>query len=465
MWAAVVGGPGASASEVKADAGRPNIVFIIADDLGWADVGWHKREIVTPNLDALAAGGVRLESHYVCPTCSPTRAALLAGRSPSRFGILEPIADRSTLAVPPDTTTLADVLKSHGYRTALVGKWHLGLRPEVGPRQYGFDSTYGYFHGQLDPLNHLYKNGDRTWHRNDQFIEETGHATDLLGDEAVRQIEAARGGKQPFFLYLSFSVPHTPLAEEERWQKGYEGLISEPSRRLYAAAVTHLDDAVGRVVTALDRNGLRDNTLIIFTSDNGGPPGSDAFDRPTDELGRPRQRVAPAAKKRVDYGGRYAPNRVMADNKPLRGWKGSVFEGGIRVPAFANWRGTLDPAVVNAPIGAVDWIPTLARLTGAPANPEAHWEGVDVWPLITGRTKVLSSPRLLYWRTPRAAAVREGDWKLIVSSDRDSQPSEALLFNLADDPFEKTDLASRYPDRVSHLREVLHHQQSLDREP
>ena len=132
-----------------------------------------------------------------------------------------------------------------------------GPAPEVGPRRYGFDSTYGYFHGQLDPLSHLYKNGDRTWHRNDQFIEETGHATDLLGDEAVRQVEAARGDKKPFFLYLSFSVPHTPLAEEERWQKGYEGRISEPSRRLYAAAVTHLDDAVGRVVTALDRNGLR----------------------------------------------------------------------------------------------------------------------------------------------------------------------------------------------------------------
>ena len=155
----------------------------------------------------------------------------------------------------------------------------------------------------------------------------------------------------------------------------------------------------------------------------------------------------------------------MADNKPLRGWKGSVFEGGIRVPAFANWPGTLAPGVVTAPIGAVDWIPTVARLTGAPAHTEDHWEGVDVWPLITGRTKVLSSPRLLYWRTPRAAAVREGDWKLIVSSGRDSQPSEALLFNLADDPFEKTDLASRYPDRVSHLREVVRQQRSLDREP
>jgi arylsulfatase A-like enzyme len=463
LWATAAGASTAPAEE----AARPNIVFILADDLGWADVGWHKREIATPNLDALAAGGVKLENHYVCPTCSPTRAALLTGRSPSRFGILEPIADRSTLALPPGTTTLADVLKSRGYRTALVGKWHLGLRPDVGPRHYGFDSTYGYFHGQLDPINHLYKNGDRTWHRDDRLTEETGHATDLLGDEAVRQIEAARGGKDPFFLYLAFSVPHSPLAEEERWQKGYEGKISEPSRRLYAAAVTHMDAAVGRVVAALERAGLRDKTLIVFTSDNGGPPGMAAVERPTDEAGRPRQRVAPAVKKRVEYDGRYAPNRVMADNTPLRGWKGSVFEGGIRVPAFANWPGTLAPRVVTTPIGAVDWLPTLARLTGAPARPEAHWEGIDVWPSLTGTRSSEAPPsdRILYWRTTRAAAVREGDWKLIVSGGRNRPEADSLLFNLAEDPYEKTDLASRNPDRVAHLREVLRRQQALDREP
>jgi arylsulfatase A-like enzyme len=179
---------------------RPNVVLIVADDLGWNDVGYHNPEIKTPNLDRLAARGVRLEHHYVFPTCSPTRCALLTGRNPSRFGILGPIDGRSGRSIPPGTVTLAHVFGSQRYATAIVGKWHLGLRHEVGPRAFGFGSGYGYLHGQIDPDTHLYKNGDRTWYRQDEFVDEPGHATDLLAAATVQWIETHRSG--PFFLDL-----------------------------------------------------------------------------------------------------------------------------------------------------------------------------------------------------------------------------------------------------------------------
>src|SRR5271167_3023516 len=182
-----------------AEPARPNVVMIVADDLGWNDVGYHGSEIRTPNLDALAAGGVKLDHYYVWPVCSPTRTALLTGRNPSRFDILSAIGGRSEQSVPLGTTTLADVLKAQGYATAITGKWHLGLRPAVGPRQYGFDYTYGYLHGQVEPYTHMYKIGDQTWHENDVFRTAEGHATDLIAAAAVRWIETPRAS--PFFLY------------------------------------------------------------------------------------------------------------------------------------------------------------------------------------------------------------------------------------------------------------------------
>jgi arylsulfatase A-like enzyme len=452
--------PGMAAQAGNDPVSPPNLVFILADDLGWADVGWHGSEIATPHLDALATSGVRLENHYVWPTCSPTRAAVLTGRSPSRFGILEPIADRSRLSIPPGTVTLASVLKTRGYRTALVGKWHLGLRPEVGPRQYGFESTYGYLHGQIDPYTHLYKNGDRTWHRNDQFIEETGHATDLLADEAVRWIEASSRVPRPFFLYLAFSVPHTPLAEPERWIQPYAGKIPELSRRNFAASVTHMDSAIGRVVEALERQGLRSKTLIVFSSDNGGQAGTD--NNPNQSTNA-RTSIPPpkvdATPKALLYGGRYGRDRVLGNNRPLRGWKGEVFEGGIRVAAFANWPGTLAPQEVTAPISALDWLPTFARLAGESVDPKDRWEGMDVWPILAKSSTATDSRRILYWRTSRSAAIREGDWKLIMPDRKDGEP---LLFNLVKDPLETSDLAQQQADRVVRLGEILRAQRSLD---
>jgi arylsulfatase A-like enzyme len=429
----------ASSPAPAAEVVRPNIVLIVADDLGWNDVGYHGSEIRTPNIDALAGSGVKLEHHYVWPTCSPTRAALLTGRNPSRFDILGPIGGRSEQTLPKGTVTLADILKGQGYATAITGKWHLGLRPEVGPRQFGFDSSYGYLHGQVDPYTHRYKNGDQTWHEDDRFRDEEGHATDLIAAAAVRRIETA--GASPFFLYVTFSVPHMPLKEEAEWTRPYEaegpGRIADPSRRLFAAAVTHMDAAIGRIVAAIDRTGRRDKTLIVFTSDNGG------------------QENMPSS---AEYEGRYDAFPVLGNNLPLRGWKGEGYEGGIRVPAFANWPGTLAPRTVDAAVSALDWLPTLAALTGARAKPESRWEGIDVWPLLTGAATT-TPDRVLYWKTPRDFALREGDWKLI---EPRRKGNATQLFNLADDPLEKNDLAPAQPERVTRLRDRLRQEQDLD---
>jgi arylsulfatase A-like enzyme len=316
----------------------------------------------------------------------------------------------------------------------MVGKWHLGLRPDVGPRRYGFDASYCYLHGQVDPETHRYKNGDRTWHRDDVFVDEPGHPTDLLADAAVRWIETARD--VPFFLDLAFSVPHTPLQEEGRWTALYEGRIADPSRRLYAGAVTHMDDAVGRVVAALDRTGQRGRTLIVFTSDNGG-----------------QKDYTP----RTDYGGRYGPYRTLGENRPLRGWKGGLYEGGVRVPAFANWPGTLTPRVVTSTVSALDWPPTLAALAGARVDPRWLWEGIDLWPVLTGAGG--AAARRLYWKTDQESAVREGDLKLIVPR---RNGGVAELYDVANDPHESKDLAPGHPDRAARLVRALHEEQALD---
>ena len=350
----------------------------------------------------------------------------MCGRNPARFGILGPIAGKSTIRMPADIPNLASMLKSRGYFTAISGKWHLSLQIESGPRKYGFDSSYGYLHGQIDPWSHEYKVGDRTWHRNDQFTDDQGHATDLIAAEAVRLIEQKRN--QPLFLYVTFSVPHTPLSEERRWTALYEKAFPEETRRLVGASISHMDDAIGQMVATLDRTGLRENTLIIFTTDNGGP-----------------QRISPSD----EYEGRYKrQNGPHSDNGPLRGWKGETYEGGVLGPALVNWPAKLKPRTENAVIAALDWFPTLAALTGFETKTEMKLEGANIWPVLTGGSAAGS--RTLYWKTARQSAVRVGDWKLVSGKDREPE-----LFNLSNDPYEKTDLASREPNKLAELKTVL----------
>jgi len=420
---------------VAMKAQRPNIVTIIADDMGWADVGYHGSEIETPNLDQLAREGISFGHHYVCPTCTPTRVGLFTGRYPSRFGVTAPAYGK---IFDDDTVTLASALASVGYNTAISGKWHMGSPPDCVPLKYGFQSSYGYFHGQIDPYTHLYKTGERCWHRNDQLLDEEGHATDLITNEAVRFVE--NQGESPFFLYVAYSVPHHPLDEPEKWVSMYEGSIKNESRRLFAASISHMDEGIGRILDALDRKGLRKSTMVVFSSDNGGQKDWSSKDQ---------------------YEGRYAdkPNDVLGNNLPLRGWKGEVYEGGIRVPALVNWPGVLEPGKVENPVCVVDWMPTLCGLAGYTPERDLGWDGRDIWPPIRGEEQSDES-RTFYWKTPRAKAVRQGDWKLIVGEET----PKAELFDISGDPCERNEVSQRYPDRAEELKGLLREMSGKDRE-
>lgn len=413
---------------------RPSIVFILSDDQGWGDIGYHGSEVLTPNLDRLAEGGVRLEQHYVNPACSPTRAAFLTGRFPSRFGIRGAIGGTSRQYLPPGVSTLPGLLSECGYKTHISGKWHLSLTKEFGPTKYGFETSYGYLHGQIDPYTHDYKFGDQTWHRNDELMNEEGHATDLITSDAIRFIQSVAG--QPFFLYVAYSVPHYPLAEPERWTTLYDGQIEERSRKLYAASVSHMDEGIGRIARALDQAGVRKNTVLVYSSDNGGQDNwmdSEKF-----------------------YDGRFLPDPVLGNNEPLRGWKTELYEGGIRVPALVNWPGALSPGEMLEPMHIVDWLPTFAALADCSDGLPDNLDGRDVWNAVAGRGPS-GDLRPIYIQSGSGYALRYGSWKLI-----EAEPEAFELFNLAEDPYETTDLAEDELEQVGKLVSILRNQQKAD---
>jgi arylsulfatase A-like enzyme len=426
--------PAQAAVAAVASTARPNILIVVADDLGWADVSYHGSAIRTPHLDRLAREGVELDRHYVAPVCTPTRTALLTGRCWSRFGNTSPANPR---VLPFDTVTLARALRGAGYETAIAGKWHLGSKPEWGPRKFGFDRSYGSLAGGVGPWNHQYKTGPyvETWHRDDALIEEEGHVTDLIVREAVRFIEAPRD--RPFFLYLAFTAPHTPIEEPTQWLERARGI--EEARRQYAASVMHMDDAVGQVVAALERTGRRERTLLLFFSDNGGQAeGND------NHL----------------YPGQYPANDLLGQNTPLRGRKAQLFEGGIRTPALIQWPGTLRPGKVTAPLHVTDWMPTLSHLVGYRPPHDLKWDGRDIWSVVSGK-EVAPGPRVLYWQGPgrRSAAIRDGDWKLIVERTGEGT---TMLFDLARDPSEQNNLAEAHRDRVVAMQQLLAEQERRD---
>ena len=416
---------------IAATAAKPNIVFILADDLGWADVAFHGGNAPTPHLDKLVRGGLELTQHYSAATCSPTRAGLMTGRYWSRFGLLGPDNRR---ALAWDTVTLPRALKSVGYETALTGKWHLGSRSSEGPNHFGFDYSYGSLAGGVGPYDHLYKEGEfsRTWHRNETLITETGHVTDIITNEAVSWIAARKDA--PFFLYVPFTAVHLPLKEPKEWLDRVPQTITDEVARHYAASVMHLDDSVGKIVEALEKAGKREKTILIFTSDNGGSkvPNHD--------------QTYPA--------GDYPQGKLPGNNDPLRGQKGDLYEGGIRVPAVISWPGTVQPGKHSSPMQIIDWMPTFCAIAGYKPERDLKWDGINVWPRLTAKS-VIAESRVLYWATPRATAVRDGDFKLIVPSARPAGAAKVELFDLSKDPNEKSDLAAKMPERVTELKRKL----------
>ena len=430
-----------SAKRVAGDAAaaKPNILLVVADDLGWADVGWHGSRNKTPVMDRLVADGVELDRHYVQPVCTPTRTALMSGRWTSRFG--PHVRSPSNLrAFPPGTVTLASALKTVGYHTALSGKWHLGSRIEWGPNRYGFDRSYGTLTGAADPWTHQYRPGpySNTWHRDERFVDEEGNATELVAREAVRWI---REKQEPWFLYVPFQAVHIPVDAPEEYKRLYAGVkfhddpAMDDSARRFAAYVTQMDTKIGEFIAALEETGQRSRTIVVFTSDNGG-----------------------LLKGGNPYIGQVPPTPVLSSNLPLRGQKGQLYEGGIRVSAFVNWPGRLTPRKVAAPMHAADWMPTLTRLAGYTPAEDPKWDGRDVWPLLTGSVED-PGPRTIYIPYAAADAVRHGDWKLIAGH----KEKRRELFNLAADPCERNDLAAENPQKVRELERLLERLHKDDR--
>jgi arylsulfatase B len=419
----------ANKSTTTKTAGKPNIVHIVADDLGWKDVGFNgATDIKTPNLDKLAAEGVKFTQFYVQPMCTPTRAALMTGRYPFRYGLQTAVIP-SVSSYGLDTTEwlLPQSLKEAGYNTAIIGKWHLGhADKKYWPKQRGFDYQYGAMIGELDYFTHE-EHGVLDWYRDNKPVREKGYTTQLLGDDAVKYINAQDSNK-PFYLYLTFNAPHTPYQAPKEYIDRYAN-IADPMRGTYAAMVTCLDDEIGRVVAALDKKGLRDNTLILFHSDNGGT------------------RNAMFAGVMADM----SKLKIPCDNGPYHDGKGTLYEGGTRVCAFANWPGHIKPGTVVDLIHAVDIYPTFAALAGASTAKCKPLDGLNVWDTIA---EGKPSPRteIIYNVEPFRGAVRQGDWKLVW---RTLLPFNVELFDLRQDPSEKNNLAAQYPDKVAALQRRL----------
>ena len=408
---------------------KPNFVHIVADDLGWKDVGFSGcTDIKTPNLDKLAATGAKFSQFYVQPMCTPTRAALMTGRYPFRYGLQTAVIP-SVSAYGLDTSEylMPQTLKDAGYKTAIIGKWHLGhADKKYWPKQRGFDYQYGAMIGELDYFTHD-EHGVLDWFRDNKPVREKGYTTNLLGDDAVKYINA-QDGKTPFYLYLTFNAPHTPYQAPQEYIDRYKE-IQDPTRRTYAAMVACLDDNIGKVVAALDKKGSRDNTLILFHSDNGGT------------------RNAMFTGVMADV----SKIKIPCDNGSYREGKGMLFEGGTRVCALANWPGHIKPQTVDGLIHAVDLFPTLATLAGASTGKSKPLDGVNVWDTIA---EGKPSPRneIVYNVEPFRAALRLGDWKLIW---RSMLPTSVDLYNLADDPSERNNLAVANTDKVFEMQKRL----------
>jgi arylsulfatase A-like enzyme len=392
---------------------KPNIIFILLDDVGWGDVSYHGSEIKTPNIDALAASGVKLERSYVFPICSPTRAALMTGRNPLAYGLDGPLSPREIL--PLDVTLLPQRLKQSGYQTWMVGKWHLGLKQKAAlPNARGFEHFYGFLGGYVDYYTHVF-DGGLDWQRNGVSVREEGHATALMTNEAMKLVEG-RDRQKPFFLYLAYNAGHTPLQYVPDASRSYAD-IPDMRRRVYAQMMTDLDTQIGKLVTELERQKLLSNTIIVLMSDNGGA------------------------------------SNLGSSNGNLRGGKSQSYEGGLRTPAMISWRGTLHAGQsLDHPLFAQDWVPTLLEAAGLKAASD-EFDGRSVWKsIVENRSMGITTPTVL--GSPNSRAVYDWPFKLVqLNPGKDNATFE--LYDVRSDPNEQINIAARYPDKIADMAKYL----------
>lgn len=423
---------GALAAGLQAQAARPpNIVFLLADDLGYGELGCQgNHEIPTPNIDSIASNGVRFTNGYVtAPFCTPSRAGLITGRYQTRFGHERNVTGKLNLdprvGLPLSEKTMADRLRAGGYVTSVIGKWHLGASSQFHPFKRGFDEFYGFLHeghfyfplpyrGALTRLrtNEPPYDEENPMMRGTDQVKETEYLTDAFAREATAFID--RNRNRPFFLYVPFNAIHSPMQAPVAALKKFE-YIRDEQRRLFAAMIASMDEAVGAVLQKLRDTGLENDTLVIFLSDNGGP---------TEEL--------------------------TSSNAPLRGGKGQVFEGGIRIPYLVQWKSRIAAGrTVDDPVISLDLLPTMLEAAGLPST-NVRMDGVSLLPLLTNKVQHLSE-RALYWRYGANSALRRGDWK-VVNQRSGNAEAKWELFDLSKDPAESTDLSVQQPLMLTRLR-------------
>lgn len=427
---------------------KPNIILIVADDLGWADVGFHGAQIETPSLDKLAQEGAQLDRFYVAPTCSPTRAALMTGRDPMRLGVAyATVMPWSNFGVKPDEKFMSEAFQTAGYQTGIFGKWHLGNAQEAyTPQKRGFDYFYGHLNTEVGFYPPYNAQGGKDFQRNGKTIpdSETGYETDMVSSELSHWIKT-RDKNKPFFAYLPYLAPHTPLQAPKPLIEKYkhlrdEGPTSLPKakgvkqeavnvRPIYAAMVDAMDQGIGQILKTLDKEGIADNTIVMFFSDNGGPI----------------------------YGG------AGAKNLPLRGGKGNTFEGGIRVPSVIRWPEKIPSGQkINDIITVMDVFPTLSAAASIETGNKRPLDGKNMLPSILGKQ---SAPReeLVFFssespiRNNFSLTAFNDEWKLVQSIKQGFTQTEVTnhLFKINEDPHEKNNLAEQHPKVVARLSQSI----------
>lgn len=410
----------------------PNVVVIVADDLGWADVGYHGSNIETPHIDTLIAGGIQIERFYATPICGPTRKGLYTGRSPVSLGvILNPLRMNESQSVPLEEHLISESFKQAGYQTWMIGKWHLGGSTDEHylPNSRGFDHFYGFLGASIDSDTHQEWNpngslGEVDWQRNGETLDQEGYSTDLLTDEIVNTLIPGRDTEKPFFLMLAYNAVHTPLLGPENLVEKYAEVFPEDEdRQTYAAMAERMDFNIGRVLGALEEADIEKTTLVFFMSDNGGNTRS---------------------------GG--------ASNSPLRGWKGQVFEGGVRVAAGVRWPGVVQPGYVsNQFMSVLDLLPTVAAAAGIEVQNDTNQhplDGRNLWEELQGQADPIPAQEYLVVGSNGSMALFDMQWKLIKEKEGPAPPVE-MLFEIEQSPNEDNDVAHLHPDIVERLSERI----------